>query len=82
MSATERRAPDASTNSSFPSTSSSQFQLEKYSNIQCDDLSDLVSVGEFKKRCGELHAAVWNHVTDNASDADHVGEVEIAEACK
>lgn len=82
MSATERRAPEACTNSSFPSTSSSQFQLEKYSSIQCDDLSDLVSVDEFKKRCGELHSAVWNHVTDNGSGGDHVSEVETAEACK
>lgn len=79
--AAERRAPEASTNYSFPSSSTSQFQQEKYSNIQCDDLSDLVSVGEFKKRCEELYPAIWNHVTDNAGDGDHVGD-EVTEACK
>lgn len=71
---TERRA---STSSSFPATSGSRFQLERDYDIQCDDLSPLVPVSEFKKRCVELYGTFGDHVTD-----EYISQTQIAEACK
>ena len=73
------RAPASS---AFPGTSRSrQVYIKKDYNIQSDDLSDLVSVDEFKKRCAELCGEVLlDHVT--ASDDHVINDVAIAEACK
>ena len=56
-------------------------RLEKDYEIQCDDASDLVSVADFKRRCGELyHDVVGAHVS---SEDDHVTfPPEIAAICK
>ena len=56
-------------------------RLEKDYEIQCDDASDLVSVTDFKRRCGELyHDVVGAHVS---SEEDHVTfPPEIAAICK
>ena len=68
-----------------------QREVERDHNIQCEDLSDVVSVEEFKKKCGELYEDVCaGHVMRGAASEDHVTEgtlidlvqQEIAEACK
>lgn len=54
-------------------------QIERDYSIQCDDVSALVSVADFKQRCRELREAVFTtHVTQDDSEPER----EIAEACK
>lgn len=48
-----------------------QQEVEKDHDIQCDDVTELVSVSEFKERCRELHREIFE---------DHVMEVSGTEA--
>ena len=48
-----------------------QCEVEKDHDIQCDDLTELVSVAEFKEKCREIYRDIFE---------DHLMEVSGTEA--
>jgi hypothetical protein len=74
--------------SRWHATSSVHLSERDY-DIQCDDLSDLLSVKDFKETCSELYQEILaTHVTHDTPSGGHVTghtqdmESEITEACK
>jgi snRNA-activating protein complex subunit 3 len=73
--------------SRWHATSSVHLSERDY-DIQCDDLSDLLSVKDFKETCSELYQEILaTHVTHDTPSGGHVTghtqdmESEITEAC-
>ena len=55
-----------------------RHQIERDYSIQCEDVSELLSVAQFKQRCRDLSEELTTHVIRDESEAD----LEIAGACK
>ena len=62
------------------SSAAAYHRVARDYEIQCDDVSDLVSVSEFKKRSGRLREEIFaDHVIQAE---DHDTQLEIAETCR